>query len=100
MQEEIENKAKPRKDDRIEIAQHILRYLRANPEAKDTLEGIAEWWLLQSKIEEAVKRVSEAVEWLVANGYLLENRVTGSKTIYEINPTKRDEAMKFLETEE
>jgi len=30
--------------------QEILEYLRKHPEASDTLEGIAEWWLLNQRI--------------------------------------------------
>lgn len=29
----------------------ILDYLRKNPNAADTLEGIAQWWLEQERIE-------------------------------------------------
>jgi hypothetical protein len=60
------------------------------------LEGIVEWWLLQDRISEAADWVSKATAWLVANGYLLEKKVPGSKTLYEINPSKRDEIVEFL----
>jgi hypothetical protein len=73
------------KDDHLEVAEHILRYLQAHPEAKDTLEGIAEWWLAEDKISHVVEQVSEAVAWLVENGYLVERPVVGAKTIYEVN---------------
>lgn len=72
-------------DDSREVAERILRYLRAHPEAKDTLEGIAEWWLAQDKITHAVEQVAEALAWLVEKEELVEWRITGSKTIYEIN---------------
>lgn len=73
-----------------------MRYLQTNPEAKDTLQGIAEWWLLQEKIAAAVDQVSNAVKWLVANGYLVEKQIPGSTVYYEINPARRDDVLKFL----
>lgn len=72
-------------DDHLEVAERIRRYLRAHPEAKDTLEGIAEWWLAQDRITHAVEQVSEAVALLVEKGYLMERQVTGAKTIYEVD---------------
>jgi hypothetical protein len=94
----VQNKST--KDDFPEVARRILRYLQANPQAKDTLEGIVEWWLLQERIEEAVDWVSKAITWLVTNGYLLEKKISGSKTLYEINPSKRDEIVEFLKITE
>jgi hypothetical protein len=87
-----------RSDERLVLAQRILRHLQANPEAKETLEGIAEWWLLQERIAEAVEQVSEAIEWLVVNGYLLEKGIAGGKTLYEINQDKWNEITELLKT--
>lgn len=35
----------PHDEHLAEIAQAILRYLEHNPQAADTIEGIAKWWL-------------------------------------------------------
>lgn len=75
-------------DDHLEVAERIRRYLRAHPEAKDTLEGIAEWWLAEDKITHAVEQVSETLAWLVERGELAKRQVAGAKTIYEINIKK------------
>lgn len=72
------------KDDHLEVAERILRYVRAHPEARDTLEGITEWWLAEDKISHAVTQVSEALSWLVEKGYLVETQVAGSKKIYQV----------------
>lgn len=98
MQEKNQNHST--QDGSTEVARRVLRYLRANSQATDTLEGIVEWWLLQERIEEAVELVSQAITWLVTNGYLLEKRVPGAKTLYEINPVKRDEIIEFLRNAE
>ena len=49
-------------------AEMILGYLRQNPEAGDTLEGIARWWLGQARIDISMKQVEEALEELVHQG--------------------------------
>ena len=33
-----------------DVAKKILEYLRHHPEAKDTLDGVAQWWLKKSDI--------------------------------------------------
>lgn len=94
MQEKNQNHST--QDGSSEIARRILRYLQANPRAADTLEGIVEWWMLQDRITKTVELASKAITWLVTNGFLLEKKLLGSKTMYEINPAKRDEIVEFL----
>jgi hypothetical protein len=48
----------------------ILRYLRAHPQAADTMAGIVEWWLPQYLHAEAVERVQAALDELVAQGWV------------------------------
>lgn len=50
--------------DKDEIARRIMNYLRKHPDARDTLEGIAKWWLGFEKIDESVKDVSIVIEGL------------------------------------
>ena len=45
-----------------EVEREILDYLRAHPNAMDTAEGIAEWWL--DPIEVSVRVVREALDHL------------------------------------
>lgn len=94
MQEKNQNHST--QDGSSEVARRILRYLQANPRAADTLEGIVEWWMLQERITETMEQVSKAITWLVTNGYLLEQKVPGSKALYEINLSKHDEIVEFL----
>jgi hypothetical protein len=48
-----------------QIAIQILSYLRKNPEAKDTAEGIAQWW-----VHEDIRVVEKALHLLVAEGVI------------------------------
>jgi len=50
------------------VAGEIQRYLAAHPHARDTLEGVARWWLTRQRYHEAVQTVHHALEHLVARG--------------------------------
>lgn len=44
----------------ISVAQSIIEYLKNNPDAKDTAEGIAKWW-----VQKDVHIVKGALKYLV-----------------------------------
>ena len=73
---------------REDISGEILEYLRRNPEASDTLEGITEWWLLSHRISFEIKRVKAAVLKLVEEDWVIEIRGKNSKTYYRLNSEK------------
>jgi hypothetical protein len=66
------------------IAREILRYLHVHPEAKDTLDGIAEWWLERQRADSGV--VERAVALLLELGAILETRRRGLPPYYQGNP--------------
>lgn len=50
------------------VADAIKCYLDAHPNAADSVEGIAHWWLTRQRFEDATEVVEEALERLVAKG--------------------------------
>ncbi|HEV2863886.1 MAG TPA: hypothetical protein VGX48_23020 [Pyrinomonadaceae bacterium] len=68
--------------DQERIRLQILKYLQAHPEAGDTLEGIAGWWLMQQRVEDSVRVVSKVLEQLKADGVIVERHTRGGKSIY------------------
>jgi Fe2+ or Zn2+ uptake regulation protein len=64
-----------------QISGMILDYLLRNPEAGDTLEGIAEWWLEIERIESSVDDVADALESLVQRG-MIKTRESKGRTIF------------------
>lgn len=48
----------------------VLGYLDDHPTAMDTLDGIAEWWVLRQQIQTEVHRVLRVLTALVADGFL------------------------------
>jgi len=74
-----------------EITESILAYLIKREDAQDTLEGIAEWWLLEQKIERRTAEVKAALRELAASGLIVERRSSdGSQTYYRLNRRRAD----------
>lgn len=88
------------KKNREELAREILAYFLRNPQCVDDLKGIANLRLLDEMIHRAVRDTSEAIEWLVAKGYLDASEPTGTERIYRLNEEKLDEAVLFVKENE
>jgi hypothetical protein len=78
---EMSNQSK----DKREACHHILGYLVDHPDAGDTLDGIAEWWLLHQKIRFETRTVSRAVAQLVAQDLIVEQKGPDGRLIYRAN---------------
>jgi hypothetical protein len=53
-----------------EIVAELLAYLADHPQAGDTFKGIAEWWMLERRIENQTRLVKEALSDLVTMGLI------------------------------
>ena len=81
----------PYTKEELEIAHAILRYLSKNPDAGNTLEGIAEWWLLKERIDRGVTVIKRALSYLMLQGLVIEKKIENRKGWFQINKkTKRD----------
>ena len=80
-----------------EVVHEILRYLVKHPAAKDTLEGIARWWLDRQQVERRVEEVVHSVRLLVSRGLILERRSKTGEPYYQVNPAKRTGLAEALE---
>ena len=77
----------------IEIAQvalEIERYFVQHPNAADTLEGIAGWWLQKQRFIDSMERVYDALEELIRRGMV--EKITGAdgKNIYRYSYSRGD----------
>jgi len=79
-----------------EIAHEILAYLDERAEAQDTVEGIAQWWLLERKIFHQINTVRKALANLVKQGLVVERTGLNSNTRYQLNSERREEIRKLL----
>ena len=66
------------------VAEAILDYLRQNPEAQDTVAGIAEWWLPERESQNRIVSVKEALDELVAAGLISEHEGKDAQISYRI----------------
>jgi hypothetical protein len=83
-------------DSAREMARDILQYLLEHPDAKDTPEGIAQWWLLKQWAEQRVVDVQRAISVLLSNDLIVETRREGSSPHYGINRQKESEITEML----
>jgi hypothetical protein len=86
--------------DEVEIARAVLRYLQDHPAAKDTLDGIAQWWLLREWSERKLKQVERAVSFLVSQELVVESSRVGLPPCYQINRGKHNEISNLLKASE
>ena len=82
------------------ITQDILSYLLEHPAAEDTIEGIAEWWLLEEKIKRRTNQVQEVLDELAREGLIIANESKDSKIRYRINKLKEKKIRAMLDAEE
>ena len=77
-------------------ARAILRYLESHPEAKDTLEGIARWWLQREWTERMLGDVERAVTLLLSRELIHETRRHGTPGYYQLNRQQREAIIEIL----
>jgi hypothetical protein len=82
--------------DKSKIAYEILAYLLDHPDAQDTLEGVAEWWLLERKIRDHVEIVKEALDELVREGWVIQLESVDSRIHYRTNRSRYGEIRTLL----
>jgi hypothetical protein len=82
-----------------DMARAILRYLQGHPDAKDTLEGIAQWWLLKEWTERKYNQIESSLSDLVSRGLVIERRREGMPPYYWLNRAKQNEISQFLSKE-
>ena len=71
------------------IALQILAYLESNPDAQDTLDGIAEWWLLKQRFKTARTAVARALDELVERRLIMACQDASGRSFYRVNRGKR-----------
>ena len=78
------------------LAKEILSYFLRNPQAADSLKGVAEWRLLEEKVHQQVEDTHAALRWLVGHGFLTLVSPRFTEAVYQLNLQNRGEAEEFL----
>jgi DNA-binding transcriptional ArsR family regulator len=70
-----------------QLAEAILQYLAEHPDAQDTAEGIASFWVMRQKVKEEVNDVLKVLRQLTKSGQVEEVR-RGDHVLYRLNKEK------------
>ena len=79
-----------------QLAKEILSYFLRNPQAADSLKGVARWRLLEERVHRQIEDTDEALGWLVRNGFLVRVSPAFTEAVYQLNQESRPEAERFL----
>ncbi len=69
------------------VAQEIERYLQSHPNAGDTVEGVARWWLQRQRYIETLDCVHNALDVLVKKGSVVKRTNADGKNVYRCSFT-------------
>ena len=79
------------------LIRRILLYVVENPDAKDTLDGIDEFWLSHAGVQHGKSNVHDALEFLAeTKQWLSKNKAGASVTLYGLNKDRLSEIKTFL----
>ena len=67
----------------VHLEEAILDYLREHPDAMETREGIAEWWVMRRVVRVEVEAVTRVLHTLTERG-VLEEIGTGPQCRYRL----------------
>jgi Fe2+ or Zn2+ uptake regulation protein len=65
------------------LSQRILDYIKEHPEAADSLEGIASWWLSAPPHAPSLEAVQAALDLLVDQGRMARLQLADGRTLYK-----------------
>ncbi len=68
------------------VAKEIEHYLESHPQASDSLEGIATWWISKQRIRNELEVVRAALEQLTHAGIVsAEHAGNKREPVYQLN---------------
>jgi hypothetical protein len=79
------------------ISRDILEFCARHLDRQDTVEGIAEWWLMEHRVDRTIAEVRSVLEWLVEQEMMLRTSGPDGRAYYRINRSKVAEIRELLE---
>jgi hypothetical protein len=78
------------------VIRYVLQYFIDHPDAKDTMQGILHWWLPGGIVAWEEEAVEEALNALVARGWVTRRQTISAQQLYGVNKAKLEEIKMFL----
>lgn len=66
----------------IDAADAINRYLLVRPNASETVDGVAKWWLLRQRYQDSRQLVQKALDFLLIEGFVVKTVMPDGKVLY------------------
>lgn len=66
----------------VDTAKAINRYLLARPNATETVDGVAKWWLLRQRYDDSKELVQKALDLLMDEGVVMRCVMPDGKVMY------------------
>jgi hypothetical protein len=82
------------------LDQQILEYLIRQPDAKDTLEGIIEWWLPRARPGIKPDEVERVLGELAAKDWVTVTETGSRVVVYGLQRLRLDDIKRFLSSRE
>jgi hypothetical protein len=79
-----------------ELCRRILSYLAEHPQAQDTIEGIAQWWLQDPQLQPSGNRLQKALDYLTAQHLVVACQGRNGRVSYSMNQEKQNEIGRLL----
>jgi hypothetical protein len=80
----------------VTVTHQVLSYFLRNPQAVDSLEGVARWRLLDEAIHVQVSAAREALDWLVERGVIRRTEGPGLPPVFSLDPDRARDAEALL----
>jgi hypothetical protein len=74
-----------------DISQAVVDYLAEHPQAMETLEGIAEWWIMRLQVRVNVELLEKVLYQMTEEG-VLERVGRGERALYHLSRSKTPES--------
>lgn len=73
-------------------AKLIVAYLCSRKQASDTIDGIANWWIMRQRLHEEKRHVEQAVEFLFDQGLIEKRTLSDGSVLYTANCNSNKQA--------